>query len=217
MSNESNESKTFAAALAAAQAKMSNPIKSSVNPQYRSRYADLASVRDAVVPALASEGIGIVQEELSEARDGSVWCGVRTHLVHGDICVTYGPLWCPVVPVVSRDGKEQAITHAMGSVLTYLRRYALASIACVAADDDDDGNGAGSARQPAKRQPPRPDPLAQARAELMRATEAAGLAGDAKAEDRERVCWDVLGISPAAAWTDAAALRKLAGALRGQS
>jgi hypothetical protein len=198
--------KTFAAALAAAQAKMTNPGRNAANPHFKSRYADLASVRDAVVPALASEGIGIVQRP---GFAGGV-VSLETVLLYGDAEYPQGTLALPLT-----GGGNAA--HAMGSALTYMRRYALAAIACVAADDDDDGNGAGATRQPTQRQPPRPSGLAEARAALMRATEAAGLAGDAKAEARERVCWDVLGISPADAWQDEAALRRLASAIGGAS
>ena len=52
----------IAKALAASQAEMRNPAFDSANPHYRSQFASLASVRNAIVPVLAKHGIACTQD-----------------------------------------------------------------------------------------------------------------------------------------------------------
>ena len=52
---------SFAAAIAAAQANMSNAIKNAKNPHFKSNYADLAAVRDVALPAFNAEGVAVLQ------------------------------------------------------------------------------------------------------------------------------------------------------------
>ena len=49
------------AALAAAQADMGPALKDSTNPAFKSKYADLASVMTACLPALNAHGIAVIQ------------------------------------------------------------------------------------------------------------------------------------------------------------
>ena len=129
-------------ALAKAQAEMSNVIKDSANPHFRSKFASLAAVRDVVIPALSAQGISIVQMPGNDEH-GRV-C-VRTMLLHES-----GTLDCGTVAttVTVRGGNE---AQALGSALTYLRRYALSAIAGVA-QEDDDGNASGPAGRSKQRQ-----------------------------------------------------------------
>jgi hypothetical protein len=115
-------------ALAKAQAEMSNVIKDSANPHFRSKFASLAAVRDVVIPALSAQGISIVQMP-GNTEDGRV--SIRTMLLHES-----GTLDCGTVAttVTVRGGNE---AQALGSALTYLRRYALSAIAGVAQEDDE--------------------------------------------------------------------------------
>lgn len=127
----------LAAALARAQGEMSHALKSADNPFFKSHYADLASVWDAVRAPLAKAGIAIVQ---SPCTDGSK-TGVETLLIHASGQWIRGIVWA--------TGKDEG-PQAVGSCITYLRRYALQSFAGVAADDDD-GNAAeakGKAEKP---------------------------------------------------------------------
>ena len=57
----------LAAALVAAQAEMGHAKKESENPHFRSRYADLASVRDAVAEP-SHHGLGVVQTLVPRAE-----------------------------------------------------------------------------------------------------------------------------------------------------
>ena len=51
----------LAAALAKAQAEMKNATLNKINPHFKSKYADLAMIRDTVTPALAKNSIAVSQ------------------------------------------------------------------------------------------------------------------------------------------------------------
>lgn len=116
------------AALAKAQAAIKNAAKTSDNPFFKSKYADLATVREACWDQLTSNGICVMQAPLTRGRKA----GVRTQLGH-----TSGE-WvaCTAFATPKDEGPQ-----AYGSVVTYLRRYSLAGFAGVATEDDD-GNSA---------------------------------------------------------------------------
>lgn len=118
----------LADALAAAQGKMQNPTFDSANPHFRSKFASLASVRNAVVPVLAAEGLAISQKP--SVANGEVV--VDTVLMYGnerDVSTL-------TMPVAKADAQ------GIGSAITYARRYALMAVCGVVGDDDDDGNQA---------------------------------------------------------------------------
>jgi hypothetical protein len=128
----------ISAALSKAQAKMQNASFNKVNPHFKSKYADLASIRDAVVPALSENGIALVQ--LMEITDGTLV--LLTKLAHSS-----GQFLESRYPVISATGKPQD----MGSALTYARRYSMSAICGIASEEDDDGNAAQSmASRPAE-------------------------------------------------------------------
>ena len=120
----------ISAALAKAQAEMSNPGFDSTNPHFRNKFASLAAVRNAVVPVLAKNGIAMSQN-LSSV-EGGVAC--ETLLMHASgQRLRFGPL---VLPVSKNDAQ------GFGSAATYARRYSLMAVAGVVGDDDDDANAA---------------------------------------------------------------------------
>lgn len=136
---------TLAAALAVAQSEMTNATKNAQNAHLRNRYADLASVRDVVVPALNKHGIAVLQH--IDGADG--FCTVRTVLHYGAESMEVGNC---TLPAAGQRNPAQAI----GSIATYLRRYHLAAVGGIA-QEDDDGNGAQSSKQrPQTRPQPRP-------------------------------------------------------------
>lgn len=143
MSEQINE---LAAALAKAQAAMKPAAKDSENPHFRSKYADLASIWEACRKPLTDNGLSIVQAP-ADAGDGVV--SLRTLLLHAS------GQWMATT-VSARLTKNDA--QGVGSALTYLRRYSLAGMVGVVADEDDDGNaasGGGATQrtsQPAQRQ-----------------------------------------------------------------
>lgn len=137
-------------ALAKAQSEMENLEKSGKNPAFKNEggarpYSTLSNVLDEVRPKLSKHGIAILQVPVN-GEDGAV--GVVTRLIHSSGQWMEGSLY--VKPA-------QFTAQGVGSVLTYLRRYTLMSMAGVAPDDDD-GNAA-SIEQPVNRAPAnRPSP-----------------------------------------------------------
>ena len=145
------ETTGLAAALAKAQAEMSNPAKNATNGHFRTKYADLAACRDAVLPVLAKHGIALVQ--MAETTEDGRSVELTTTLLHKAERLSCGTLRLPLA--------GSNLSHALGSALTYMRRYSLCAVAGVAADDDDDGNnytGQHQDRRPPQRQqrPPKP-------------------------------------------------------------
>ena len=123
--------RTLAEALAAAQLEITDPAKDAVNPHFRSRYADLATVLKTVRPVLARHGIAMTQT--TQILDGALVLVTRLHWRDEELAGYY-----PINPT-------KADPQGYGSAMTYARRYALQAIVGVAADDDDDGNAASAA------------------------------------------------------------------------
>lgn len=138
----SSEIGELAKALAAAQGEMTAASKDATNPHFKSRYATLASVWDAIRGPLSRNGLSVSQVlETPENGPGVI---VRTLLIHSSgqwISSRY------VMPIA-----DKLTPQAVGSAITYARRYALSAIVGIAPDDDDDGNAASVA--PAKQAPP---------------------------------------------------------------
>lgn len=126
----------LAEALAAAQAEIENVEKDGKNPHFKSRYATLSAVLDEVRPKFSKHGIAIVQMAVNGAESN---IGVITRLVHKSGQWIESGLY--VMPT-----KFDA--QGAGSVISYLRRYALMAMAGVGQDDDD---GEAAVRQPEPR------------------------------------------------------------------
>ncbi len=122
---------TLFAALAKAQGEIQTALRSEVNPERNYRYADLASIWGACREALSKNAIAVVQVPLYGEEENHI--GLRTILGHESGQSIEGAMWLRVEPG----------PHALGSALTYLRKYSLAAMVGVAADDDD-GQGAGT-------------------------------------------------------------------------
>ena len=121
--------KEIASALVKAQKAFGPALKSSTNPHFKSRYADLAACVEAVIEALNANGIALVQQS-HECADGVI---VETVFVHeSGETFSSGRLH---VPATKHDAQ------GYGSALTYARRYSLMA-ACGIAPEDDDGNAA---------------------------------------------------------------------------
>jgi hypothetical protein len=115
-------------ALAKMQGEVENATKGSLNPHFKSKYADLAEVLNTVRPVLAANGLSVIQ---SPSFDGGI-CHVTTTIAHTGGGYIYGTMSC--VPA-KQDGQ------GIGAATTYLRRYSLAAM-CGVAQEDDDGQSA---------------------------------------------------------------------------
>jgi ERF superfamily len=134
---KSESIKEIATALSKAQGQMTGAVKDSENPFFKSKYADLASVVEAIREAFSKNGLSYIQTVEPSEKDE---VRVKTILMHAS-----GEwLDCGIlaVPVTKQDAQ------GFGSALTYARRYSL-SAACGVAALDDDGNAAAAAK-PAK-------------------------------------------------------------------
>ena len=122
--------KELATAMAKAQGQIKTALKDSKNPHFKSSYADLTSVWDACREALTKNGFSVIQRTDFDAG-GEVW--LETMLLHasGEHVSSRYPL---------RPLKQDP--QGYGSAITYARRYCLAAIVGVVADEDDDGNAA---------------------------------------------------------------------------
>ena len=131
---------TIHAAYAAAFAQIEGATKSANNPHFKSKYADLTSVIEAIKPALAAHGLFFTQ--CPQTCDGGVTIETTLHHESGQ-SIALGSLFMPA----NRNDAQ-----AYGSALTYARRYALVTAFGVPTEDDD-GNAA-SKEPPAKREAP---------------------------------------------------------------
>lgn len=117
---------------------MKGALKDSANPFFKSRYADLASVVEAIRAAFSANGLSYIQTVEPSDKDE---VRVETTLLHSSgEWISCGILSLPVSKIDAQG---------YGSALTYARRYSL-SAAVGVAPEDDDGNAA-SAANPSRR------------------------------------------------------------------
>ena len=132
--NKSESIAALAAALATAQGSMKGAVKDSSNPFFKSKYADLASVVEAIRAAFSANGLSYIQTIQPSDRDE---VRVETMILHSSgEWISCGVLALPVSKVDAQG---------YGSALTYARRYSL-SAAVGVAPEDDDGNAATMAK-----------------------------------------------------------------------
>lgn len=125
--------KQIAAAFVRAQKSFAPALKTSQNPHFRSRYADLSACVEAVIDALNDNGIALMQ--IPHESDSGVI--VETVFVHeSGETLSGGKLYTPA---------SKQDPQGYGSALTYARRYGLMA-ACGIAPEDDDGNAAVKAK-----------------------------------------------------------------------
>lgn len=117
--------KALSQALVKAQAAMSHAAKDAKNPHFKSAYSSLASVIDAVRPALSANGLAFVQK-LHTADSG---ISVETVLIHE----SGEELSCGIlfIPATKQDAQ------GFGSAISYGKRYSLQAALGIASDDDD--------------------------------------------------------------------------------
>ena len=121
--------KNIATALVKAQREFGPALKTSTNPHFRTKYADLSACIEAVIDGLNNNGIYLMQLT-DEHLDG---IKIQTVFVHeSGEQMSSGWLY---VPASKHD------PQGFGSALTYARRYSL-MVAAGLAPEDDDGNQA---------------------------------------------------------------------------
>ena len=118
--------KNIATAFVKAQRDFAPALKTSTNPHFKSKYADLAACVEAVIDALNTNGIAMIQR----THDDETGVTVETVFIHeSGETIESGRLHVPAA-------KNEP--QGYGSALTYARRYSLMA-ACGIAPEDDDG------------------------------------------------------------------------------
>jgi len=127
-------------ALSSYQAEAVNPFKDKAGKSYT--YADLSSVLDVCRSAVASHGLSFTQ--MPYTGEGTI--GVETLLMHKSGQWIASRVEVPLEIALTKDGRPiMSPAQAAGSVITYLRRYALTAVLGLAQDDDDAASQANKA------------------------------------------------------------------------
>jgi hypothetical protein len=116
----------LAMALSRAQGTMGLARKGAVNARYGSTYADLGTCIDMCRKHLSDNGLALIQT-IQTDNHGNLH--LFTRLIHGtsgEWIESDYPIVCPLEN-----------HHAVGSALTYARRYSLCALVGIAAEDDD--------------------------------------------------------------------------------
>jgi hypothetical protein len=117
-------------------------------PGYEFSYATLAAIIKGIKKALSSNGLAYTQVITFEPRDRLYYLTTSLHYENEFIS--------SVVPlIIMSEGNQQ-----FGSSLTYMKRYTLAALVGVSAEEDDDANVAdGNTVKEMKVKQPAPDPI----------------------------------------------------------
>lgn len=135
--------KTVYHALTAAQQEFGQVKKGSINPAFKSKYADLADVASVVIPPLSANGVAVLHYTTTV---GDAKC-MRTEFYHAD---SGTKVWCDIELIADKQNMQ-----GMKSATTYAKRIGLESLSGIAPEDDD---GNATAKYPPRQaaQPPKP-------------------------------------------------------------
>lgn len=127
--NQSENINELASALSKAQGEITAALEDKVNPHFKASYASLSSVWEACRSQLSKNGLAVIQTMQNEGEQLTL----VTTLTHssGQWIKSYLPI-----------STTKATPQALGSAITYMRRYSLAAMVGVAPDEDDDANAA---------------------------------------------------------------------------
>ena len=121
--------KLITTALIAAKAQFKPIHKNKVNPHFKSKYASLDDILEAIAPALLANNLLLIQPTI--AKDNLTV--LKTILIHAE----------------SGEQLESELTipaitdpQKLGAAMTYYRRFSICSLLAIAPDDDDDGTTA---------------------------------------------------------------------------
>ncbi|HFR3829788.1 TPA: ERF family protein [Streptococcus suis] len=126
-------------AFAKMQMELEQPLKNANNPFFKSKYVPLENVVDSITRAANKHGLSFTQFPSSD-ENGNVTVGTMVMHESGE--------WIEYDPICMKPVKNDP--QAVGSAITYAKRYALSAIFGITSDNDDDGN---EATQPGKATP----------------------------------------------------------------
>ena len=118
-------------AFAKMQKELEQPFKNANNPFFKSKYVPLENVVDSITKASSKHGLSFTQFPSSD-ENGNVTVGTMVMHESGE--------WIEYDPICLKPVKNDH--QAVGSAITYAKRYALSAIFGITSDNDDDGNEA---------------------------------------------------------------------------
>jgi len=127
---QSGELNLIIKALSEANAGISNPKNTAVNPFFKSKYAPLDSILTQVRPILTKHGLVIIQNVSTDDR----FVSIETGIYH-----TSGQF---IISDKLQMSAEKTTAQGQGSAITYGRRYQLSAFLNISSEDDDDANHA---------------------------------------------------------------------------
>jgi len=141
---EKSESiKELATALNKFQAECSGAKKDADNPFFGSKYANLEAVINCAKSALDNNGLAVSQFPIMDQG----YCGVETILMHSS------GEWISNTLLLACKKQDP---QAMGSAITYARRYAYQSVLGIPSEDDDGEKSMTRNQAPIQQQAPAP-------------------------------------------------------------
>lgn len=138
MSDTIQANKTLLAALYTVQSEIQKVKKDAVNPHFKSKYATLDGIWDAVRDTVHKAGLVV---------SNSVWDGMVVTIISEVKSGESMESRFPIPPALLANPQQ------VGSALTYARRYNLCALLQITTGEDDDGNQASTPQPPAKPKP----------------------------------------------------------------
>ncbi|USK99862.1 ERF family protein [Bacillus tropicus] len=128
--NKSNTITELAKALVKFNSEVNKIAKDADNPFFKNNYATLDTIIDEIRPILSKHGLSIMQIPSGDGQNVTL----KTLLLHesGE--------WLESDELTMKPVKNDP--QAVGSCITYARRYSLAAFLSLNTGEDDDGNGA---------------------------------------------------------------------------
>lgn len=128
--NRSESITELAKALVKFNSEVTKIAKDADNPFFKNNYATLDTIIDEVRPLLSKNGLSIMQIPSGDGQNVTL----KTLLIHesGE--------WLESDELTMKPVKNDP--QAVGSCITYARRYSLAAFLSLNTGEDDDGNGA---------------------------------------------------------------------------
>jgi len=147
MDMQSENISELAMALSKAQGEMQAAIKDSINPFFKSKYADLGSVWDAARPVLCKHGLCVMQTT-DVVGDKNILVTILAHS---------SGQWVKSSILINPTKND---SQGVGAAMTYLRRYSLAAMVGVVTEDDDGETavGRGQTTERKQEQPKKSEP-----------------------------------------------------------
>lgn len=134
---KSSEITEISKALAEFRKEVKQPLKDANNPFFKSKYVPLENVVEAIDEVAPNHGLSFTQWPVN---DGNGNVGVSTMLLHSSgQYIEYDPIYMK---------PDKQTPQAIGSAITYSKRYSLSAVFGITSDEDDDGNQATGNNQP---------------------------------------------------------------------